>query len=112
MPALNATSSTPQNTIITIPANTTPGTYYVWIIADNVTSGAIAQTSTSDDFQHSVSFTVTAPVQLPNLAPQSITLGASSVVAGGTLAVNWTLANTGSGSSPSTVTGVRFNQST
>jgi trimeric autotransporter adhesin len=109
MPALAANSSTAQSTTIAIPAGTAPGTYYVWVIADNVTNGAIIQTSNADDQQHSVPFTVTAA---PNLVPQGITLGASSVVAGGTLAVNWTLANTGSGSSPATVTGVRFNQST
>jgi len=111
MPALSASSSTPQSTTITVPAGTAPGTYYIWIIADNVSSGAITQSNYADDEQHSVAFTVTAPVQLPNLVPQSISLGASSVVAGGTLTVNWTLANTGSGSSPSTVTGVRLNQS-
>jgi hypothetical protein len=108
MPALAANSSTAQSATIAIPAGTAPGTYYVWIIADNVTNGAIIQTSYTDDLQHSVAFTVTAA---PNLVPQGITLGAGSVVAGGTLAVSWTLANTGGGSSPATVTGVRINQS-
>jgi hypothetical protein len=54
MPAVSANSSTPQNTTITIPA----GTYYIWIIADNVTTGAITQSNYADDFQRSADFTV------------------------------------------------------
>lgn len=111
MPALNANSSTPQSAQIIVP--TTPGTYYVWIIADNVLpASAIPQSNYGDDELHSVAFTVTAPTQLPNLVPQNINLSSTSLASGATLTVSWTLANTGSGNSPSTVTGVRINQST
>jgi hypothetical protein len=110
MPALGGFASTSQSATLTAP--TTPGTYYVWIIADNVVSGGITQTSYSDDEQHSVAFTVTTPPQLPNLVPQNISLSTTTVAPGGSLTVNWTLADTTSGSSPSTVTGVRINQST
>lgn len=112
MPALNANSTTPQTATITIPSGTAPGTYYVWIIADNVSSNPIQQSNINDDFQHSAAFTVTATTsQLPNLLPQNITLNKTAVQGGDTLTVNWALANTGSGSSPGTVTGVRMSQS-
>ena len=86
MPALAAYASTAQSATITVPSGTAAGTYYMWIIADNVTSGGITQTSTADDIAHSAAFTVTVTAQLPNLVPQNITLDKSSVAAGGTLA--------------------------
>ena len=59
-----------------------------------------------------VSFSVTAPPPaLPNLVPQAIVLGKNSLEAGGTLAVNWNLANTGGGGAPATMTGVRITTS-
>ena len=71
------------------------------------------QVNSPDGAQHSnrVSFNVeTAVTQLPNLVPQDIALDKSTVSGGDTLTVTWKLANTGSGSSPATVTGVRINQ--
>ena len=56
--ALGAGISVSQNSVLTAP--TTPGTYFVWVIADNF-SNVTNQSSTSNDLQHSVAFTVTAP---------------------------------------------------
>jgi GH25 family lysozyme M1 (1,4-beta-N-acetylmuramidase) len=72
MPALYGSSSTPQSAQLTVPA--TPGTYYVWIIADNVASGAIAQSNTNDDESHSSAFTVaTAALPPPSISSVSPT---------------------------------------
>jgi hypothetical protein len=62
-PALAAGASVAQSGTLTAP--TAPGTYYVWVVADdlrNVTN----QSNTSNDAQHSVAFTVTAPAASPN----------------------------------------------
>ena len=56
--ALGAGISVSQSSVLTAP--TTPGTYFVWVIADNF-SNVTNQSSTSNDLQHSVAFTVTAP---------------------------------------------------
>ena len=46
-----------QSTSVTVP--TSPGTYYVWVIADN--TSRLTQSNTSNDFARSSAFTVTAP---------------------------------------------------
>ena len=61
MAALNGAASRPQSAAIPIPAGTAAGTYYIWIIADNVANSTLRQSDYSDDFQHSVPFTVTNP---------------------------------------------------
>src|SRR5205085_2384486 len=55
--ALGAGASQSENTGLPVP--TTPGTYYVWVIADNFTNVS-NQSNTSNDLQHSAAFTVTA----------------------------------------------------
>jgi len=105
--ALAAHSSVPQSATITAP--TTPGTYYVWIIADNY--GKVTnQGNTANDLQHSVAFTVQAPQQ-SDLIPQNISVP-QTVAPGANFTPTWTLANIGSGAANSTsTTAVRINQS-
>jgi hypothetical protein len=52
-PALNALSSLRQTNTITIPAGTPSGTYYLWVVADDVANGGLNQTSKLDDAVHS-----------------------------------------------------------
>lgn len=57
-PAINAGLSVQQSTTVTIPANTAAGTYYAWVIADNVANSTLHQASTTDDYAHSPAITV------------------------------------------------------
>ena len=99
--ALGAGASASQNSVLTAP--TTPGTYFVWILADNF-SNVTNQTNTSNDLQHSVSFTVTAPPTQSDLIPTNITLGSTNVAPGGVMSVNWLLQNLGSAAASSSST--------
>src|SRR5207245_978332 len=91
-------------------APTTPGTYYVWVIADNFSS-VTNQSSTSNDEAHSVAFTVAAVTQ-SDLLPQNVTLGSTSVAPGASLSVNWLLTNQGTAAANSiSTTELRINQS-
>ena len=107
--ALGAGASTSQNSVLNAP--TTPGTYFVWIIADNF-SNVTNQSNTSNDLQHSISFTVTAPPTQSDLIPTNITLGSTTLTPGAPLSVNWSLLNQGPGAAnSSSTTVVRINQS-
>src|SRR5205085_22334 len=59
--ALAAGASQAESANLTVP--TTPGTYYVWVIADNFTAVS-NQSNTTNDLQHSASFTVAPVTQL------------------------------------------------
>src|SRR5438477_577975 len=75
--ALGAGASQSENTTLTVP--TTPGTYYVWVIADNFTN-VTNQSNTSNDLQHSAAFTVTASPPPPPAPPAS---DGTALMAGG-----------------------------
>lgn len=75
--ALAGGASVSQNATLTAP--TTPGTYDVWVIADDF-SNVSNESNTSNDLQH-VTFTVTAPSTQSDLIPVSLSLGSSSVTA-------------------------------
>src|SRR5438874_5601753 len=75
--ALGAGASQSENTGLTVP--TTPGTYYVWVIADNFTN-VTNQSNTSNDLQHSAAFTVTASPPPPPAPPAS---DGTALMAGG-----------------------------
>src|SRR5205823_1846042 len=95
----------------TLTAPTTPGTYYVWVIADNFSS-VTNQSNTGNDAGHSVAFTVAAPAQ-SDLLPTNISLSSTTVAPGASLPVSWTLLNQGSGAANATsTTELRINQST
>ena len=91
MPALSANSSTPQSATITIPAGTAAGTYYIWIIADNVLNSTLQQSNYADDYQHSAAFTVTATTPILSITPIQAAVAAS---AGST---SFSVSNTGVG---------------
>ena len=99
-------STISQSTSVTAP--TTPGTYYVWIVADN--TGVLSQTNTSNDFAHSSSFTVTAPTTV-DVQPLNVTRSPSSVVAGGSLGISWQIRNNGTGTASSSYSQVRITTS-
>jgi hypothetical protein len=84
MPALNANSSTPQSTTITIPSGTAAGTYYIWIIADNVANSTLQQSNYADDYQRSAAFTVTTTV-----APSPPTLNPATGVTATGATLSW-----------------------
>ncbi len=72
-PAINAGLSAQQNTTVTIPANTAAGTYYIWVIADNVANSTLHQTSTADDYAHAAALTVSSG---PSIQGEPASLGA------------------------------------
>ena len=75
---MGAGASQSENTGLPVP--TTPGTYYVWVIADNFTNVS-NQSNTSNDLQHSAAFTVTAsPPPPPPRPPAS---DGAALLAGG-----------------------------
>src|SRR5260370_383633 len=80
-PAINAYSSVAQSTTVTIPAGTAAGTYYIWVVADNVVNSTLGQTSLLDDYAASPALAVTV-VAAPNLQPQSVSLSTYTVQAG------------------------------
>jgi len=107
-PALSGNSSVPQSATITAPA--TPGTYYVWIIADDYGS-VTNQSDKTNDLQHSSPIAVQVTGQ-SDLIPQSINVP-SSVSPGANFTATWSLANIGSAAANSkSKTAVRINQST
>jgi hypothetical protein len=68
--ALAAGASQSESANLTVP--TTPGTYYVWVIADDF-SNVTNQSNTSNDLQHSVAFTVVgSPPPPPPSSPNMI----------------------------------------
>ena len=110
--ALGAGSSVGQSATLTAP--TTPGTYYVWVIADNF-SAVSNQSNVSNDLQRSGAFTVSAASAQSDLVPQSISLSTTSVSPGASFTASWTLANFPTRSSasvsekaPTIVSGTRF----
>ena len=106
-PALAAGASSPQSTTLTAP--TAPGTYYVWIIADNTTT-ANQGSNTGNDEKPSAAFTVAAAAN-SDLTPTNISLGSTSVAPGGSLPVSWTILNQGSGTASASSTEVRITTS-
>lgn len=80
--ALSGNTSVAQSATLTAP--TTPGTYYVWAIADNF-SNVTNQSSTSDDEAHSIAFTVAAPQISDNILDNVNTSGVLSTTVSSTI---------------------------
>jgi len=97
------------NKLVTIPASTPAGTYYIWVVGDN--TSVLDQSNVANDYAHSASFTVTAPVLKPDLAPNNVQLGATTVLAGGTLNVTFDMPNIGNAAAAATISRLRLNQS-
>ena len=92
--ALGTTQDVPG--AITIPANTAPGTYYLWISLDD--NLQVLETNESNNRFRSVAFTITAGGggnPLPDLTPTNVQPGSFNVTAGGPLGVNFTVVNNG-----------------
>jgi N-acetyl-anhydromuramyl-L-alanine amidase AmpD len=71
-PGVNVGLPEPQNSTVTIPVNTAPGTYYIWVIADNVANSTLHQSITTDDYAHSAAITVGSG---PSLLGEPASLG-------------------------------------
>lgn len=111
-PALAAGSSIVQGTTLTAP--TTPGTYYVWIIADDF-SDVSNQTNTDNDLQHSVAISVTPAANCIPIANVNDLQNISNNLSGNyclsndidaSATVNW---NSGAGFLPIGSNGTPFN---
>ena len=59
-PALAAGASTQQSQTLTIPASTPAGTYYVWVVVDDVANSTLGQSNQANDYAPSNALTVTA----------------------------------------------------
>jgi CARDB len=73
--ALTAGQSVQQAQTLTIPSATTAGTYYIWIVVDDVVNSTLGQSNTANDYAGSPALTVTAgqtPVPTP-ISPGTLT---------------------------------------
>jgi uncharacterized protein (TIGR03437 family) len=111
-PSLAAGATQSFNQTVTIPATTTAGTYYIWVVAD-----ALFQLGSSHYVTPSSALTVTGGggggggTGVPDLIPQNLSLSTSSVAAGGTLTVSFTIKNQGTGTAAATTTRLRLGTS-
>ena len=58
-PVINTNASVRQTNTVTIPTNTIAGTYYLWVIADDVTNSTLNQISRADDAAPSAALVIT-----------------------------------------------------
>jgi hypothetical protein len=97
-PALSADKSVQQSQMLTIPSSTSAGTYYIWVVVDDVVNSALGQSDTSNDYASSPALTITrsqtlAPVISgvgPNPVPgsntaQTLTINGTNFVSGAAL---------------------------
>ena len=82
-----------QSWSLNIPYSFTPGTYYVYVVADGDHGQSV--TNTADGISAAIPITVTA--LLPDLQVTSVSAPTTGVD-GSTIQVSWTVENTGSGS--------------
>ena len=68
-PALNTNASVRQTNTVTIPTNTTAGTYYLWVIADDVTNSTLNQISRADDAAPSAALIITNAPSVTLISP-------------------------------------------
>jgi hypothetical protein len=68
--ALAAGQSVQQSQTLTIPSATTAGTFYIWVVVDDVVNSTLGQSNTANDYASSPALTVTAG-QTPVPAPTS-----------------------------------------
>ena len=109
---LTSGSSVSQSDTITVPANETTGTDYVWVVADNKSPATGNQGSnTGNDYQLAGSIQVSAPTSYSDLIPETLSLSTHSVTQGGSMTVYWTMLNQGAGTAPATTTGIRITTS-
>jgi hypothetical protein len=107
-PAIAAQSSVLQTNVMTIPADATAGTYYLWVVADDVMNGGLNQSSKADDAGRSGPLIVVTELPKPNLVGSNVGLSFGAARPGGQITVTWTMANTGAGNCPPSTTGLHL----
>jgi hypothetical protein len=110
-PPITTNSFIRRTNLVTIPANTTLGNYYLWVVADDATNSTLDQSSRADDALPSSSFSVVSTVPRPNLVPQNITLSRYFATAGQQISVAWTITNSGAANCPPSTTGLHIGTS-
>ena len=112
VPSLGPNLSVPF-TSINVLAPTVPGVYQVWATADTgATSGEGAAERANNDILLSGGLTVVAAPTLPDLVVQNIAFSPANVIPGGTVTVNFDIANLGLSSASASMSVIRVNQST
>ena len=76
--ALAAGTSVQQSQTLTLPASIPAGTYYVWVVVDDVVNSTLGQSNTTNDYAPSNALTVTAG---QNAAPQILGVAPNPVPA-------------------------------
>ncbi len=110
-PAIDARSSVFQTNVITIPADTVAGSYYVWVVADDVVNSNLNQSSKADDTARSSLLDIVTETPRPNLVPSNVGLSIGAARPGGQITVTWTMANVGAGDCPPSTTGLHLGNS-
>lgn len=90
---------------VTIPAGLAPNTYSIQVIAD--INGAVAESNEGNNTR-AAAITVLPPPK-PNLIVNSLTLNNASLAAGSTVAVNFSVINSGTASAAASTAGIYLN---
>jgi hypothetical protein len=111
VPPLAASAGVDLST--TVPVAQSPGTYYLWVLADNRrTAGQPAAAEVNDIVRAPGALTVAAPPSGgPDLVSQSASLSATTVPPGGSAAVFFIAKNAGTSPAASSVTEIRISSS-
>ena len=110
-PEIAAGSAVNQAATITIPFDASFGTYYVWVVADDVDNSSLNQTTRTDDAARSPALAIANTVTRPNLIPQDVTVNATHARPGDPVTVVWNILNAGSVRCPASVTALRLGSS-
>jgi hypothetical protein len=110
-PEINANSAIRFTNLVTIPTNTALGTYYFWVVADDVATSTLNQSSRADDPARSSALSVVSVIARPNLVPQNVTLRSYTARPGDQVTVMWSVTNSGNGNCPASVTGLHLGTS-
>ncbi len=110
-PEIGPNSAMRFTNLVTIPLNTGFGTYYCWVVADDVANSIIDQSSREDDAAPSSALSVVSVITHPNLVPLSVTLSSSIVLPGNPVVVTWSVTNSGNANCPASITGFHLGTS-
>ena len=105
--AIGANSSVNENRSMSL-VGASAGTYYAYVIVDS--QSQVTQSNTSNDGQNNAGtpFMVQSAVTPADLVPQSISVSPNPAMAGGSVTVNYTVANTGGTAAPASHTKVQI----
>lgn len=107
-PAINTNSFVRQTNSVIIPAGTTPGNYYLWVVADDTNNSTLDQSSRADDTARSSLFAVVSVIRQPNLVATNLTLSTQIAQRSNQVTAIWTILNTGNTNAASSQTGLRL----